>query len=332
MNKKFCSLSSAFLLFLFLQTIKSFSQDTFSICAVDSITGQVGSAGATCIASASTSAIIISDVHPGVGVIHSQASYIAANQNYARTLMNAGLAPSQIIDSLLIHDVQNNPLVRQYGIVDLVNGIHSAAYTGSGCMNYKNHITGVNYSIQGNILLGQQILDSIESRFLNTPGTLACKLMAALQGAKVVGADTRCAPYGISTYSAFIRVANTNDTAGSFYLDKTVNTYPGNHDPIDSLQVIFDNWGGCSQTFVQSVNKKSSVKIFPNPASNYLTIECSSPASKIIINNTDKILKEISSDANTSVKLNLSGWSKGIYFMKVIFVNGEMISAKFIVE
>jgi uncharacterized Ntn-hydrolase superfamily protein len=158
--------------------------------------------------------------------------------------MDSGFASARIIDSLVANDVQNNPLVRQYGIVDLVNGVHSAAYTGANCSNYKSHITGVNYSIQGNILLGQEILDSMQSRFVNTSGSLACKLMAALQGAKVIGADTRCAPYGISTYSAFIRVAEPADTTGPFYLDLTVNTFPGNHDPIDSLQVMFDNWGG----------------------------------------------------------------------------------------
>ncbi len=79
--------------------------------------------------------------------------------------------------------------------VSLISGMgtpRSAAYTGQNCVNYKNHITGRNYSIQGNILLGQQILDSMEARFLRAEGELACRLMEALQGAKVVGADTRC--------------------------------------------------------------------------------------------------------------------------------------------
>ena len=65
-----------------------YAQDTFSICAVDSVTGQVGSAGATCIASSSVSANIISDVHPGYGVVHTQAYYYSTNQNYGRDLMN----------------------------------------------------------------------------------------------------------------------------------------------------------------------------------------------------------------------------------------------------
>ena len=92
--------------FLFINN-NSFSQDTFSIVAVDPVTGQVGSAGASCIAGS----IIISDVHPGVGVIHTQSYWNAANQNYARTLMNMGLSPQQIIDSLIMHDAQGNPSI-----------------------------------------------------------------------------------------------------------------------------------------------------------------------------------------------------------------------------
>src|SRR5262245_18997822 len=180
-------------------TSQAAGQDTFSICAVDSVTGQVGSAGATCITSASTSAIIISDVHPGVGVIHTQSYWLAANQAYGSSLMDLGtLSPQMILDSLTAHDAQGNNTIRQYGVVDLVGGGRSAAFTGVNCNNYKNHITGSGYPIQGNILLGQQVLDSMEARFLSTPGTLACRLMAALQGAKMTGADTRCMSYGIS--------------------------------------------------------------------------------------------------------------------------------------
>ena len=41
---------------------------TFSIVAVDTQTGEVGSAGGSCIANS----IIISDIHPGIGAIHTQ--------------------------------------------------------------------------------------------------------------------------------------------------------------------------------------------------------------------------------------------------------------------
>ena len=91
---------------------------TFSIVAVDKTTGEVGSAGGSCIAGS----IIISDIHPGVGAIHTQAYYLQANQNYASTLMDQGYSPSDIIQFLEENDVQNNPSIRQYGIVDLYSG------------------------------------------------------------------------------------------------------------------------------------------------------------------------------------------------------------------
>jgi uncharacterized Ntn-hydrolase superfamily protein len=219
--------------------------DTFSICAVDLATNEVGSAGASCYNS-SPGCIILSDVHPGVGVIHTQAYWLQANQNYARQLMNQGLSPQRIIDSLIAHDAENNPTRRQYGIVDLISGGRYASYTGSNCDPWKGHLNGPTYSIQGNILLGPQIIDSMKARYLNTPGMLAIKLMAALQGAKVVGADTRCASYGTSSSSAFIRVAKSTDPQGGpYWLDLNVripNAYLQNNDPIDSLQTLFDIW------------------------------------------------------------------------------------------
>ena len=159
------------------------AQDTFSIVAVDSITGEVGSAGASCLDNSQIAGgvLIISDVHPGRGVIHTQAYWLTSNQNTATTRMDLGDSPQEIIDYLVNNDAQNNSSIRQYGIVDF-NGSGSprtAAFTGSNTDDYKNHIIGPNYTIQGNILLGQQILDSMESRFLSEPGGLACKLMAA---------------------------------------------------------------------------------------------------------------------------------------------------------
>jgi len=213
-----------------------YAQDTFSITAVDLVTGQVGSAGASCV----SGSVILSDVHPGRGVIHTQASYNSSNQNYARTLMNMGLSPQQIIDSLVAHDAQNNPTIRQYGIVDNVSGGRTAAYTGINCINWKGHLLGITYTIQGNILQGPHILDSMRSRFLNTTGTLADKLMAALQGAKIPGADTRCTTK--SSISAFLRVARPNDPVNNLWCDLRVNNTPANRDPIDSLQVLYNIW------------------------------------------------------------------------------------------
>lgn len=218
------------------------AQDTFSIVAVDTVTGEIGSAGASCVGPfGGVGAFIISDVIEGVGAIHTQAYYQSQNQQNAHNQMVLGRSPQEIIDWLVANDVQNNPTIRQYGVVDLRRNGASAAHTGLNCDNFKGHLTGPGYAIQGNILLGQVILDTLRAGLLNTPGPLADRLMAALENAKIVGADTRCFVRNTSTQSAFIKVVRLGD-GNSPYLQEIVPDSPIGTDPIGLLRVQFDQW------------------------------------------------------------------------------------------
>ncbi len=221
---------------LVLLSIGSDALATFSICAVDPATGEVGSAGASCIAGS----IILSDVHPGVGVVHTQSYWNSQNQQYARELMNQGFSPQEILDLVVENDAQGNPTIRQYGAVDLVGGGRSASYTGVNCINWKGGITGPTYAVAGNILLGPEVIADMETAFLGTTGTLADRLMAALQAAKRPGADTRCSTK--SAISAFLRIAQVGDPDNDLYLDLNVNNTSGSTDPIDVLQSQYDDW------------------------------------------------------------------------------------------
>jgi uncharacterized Ntn-hydrolase superfamily protein len=218
------------------------AQDTFSIVAADTLTGEIGSAGASCVGAINgVGAFILSDVLEGIGAIHTQASYLEANQQTARQRMLTGDSPQQIIDWMVTHDAQGNPTVRQYGIVDLRRRGESAAYTGVNCTNYKNHATGPGYAVQGNILSGQIILDTMKNTFLRAPGPLVDRLMATLEAAKIVGADTRCATRGTSSRSSFIKVVRIGDGAVP-YLQKVVPDSPVGSDPITSLHALFNQW------------------------------------------------------------------------------------------
>jgi uncharacterized Ntn-hydrolase superfamily protein len=239
------------IIFIILFVKDVISQDTFSIVAIDSLTGEVGSAGASCVDMFTTGIPtndFLGQLIPGLGAINTQAWYIPSNQTNATNRMNMGDTPSQIIDWLVVNDVQSTPELRQYGIVAMVNGSsQAAAYTGTSTENYKNHIIGDNYSIQGNILLGQEVLDSMEARFMNESGDLTCKLMAALQGANMAGADTRCSGNGTSSLFAFIKVAQPTDMFGSPSFNISVRTHSNsNIEPIDSLQIMFDISHNCS--------------------------------------------------------------------------------------
>lgn len=306
---------------LFLMNLQASGQDTFSICAVDTVTGEVGSAGASCIDENAIAGgcIILSDVHPGIGVIHTQAYWLPQNQNYAKQLMDMGLAPQQIIDSLVLHDYQNNPAKRQYGIVDLhADTARRAAYTGVNCDDYKNHVIGPYYTIQGNILLGQQILDSMESRFLSAEGELACRLMAVLQGAKVVGADTRCFQYGTSSLSAFLRVAKPDDPPDDLYLDLNVPSVIPGVDPIDSLQSLIDEWGVCLTSGKGKFNSSDNFRVFPNPAGDYLIIDpINCPGNEnsffTLFNSTGKIIMQKKIPADEAFRIETGEMPCGLY-------------------
>lgn len=298
------------------------AQDTFSITAVDPVTGLVGSAGASCIAGS----IILSDVHPNRGVIHTQASYNSTNQLVARNLMNLGYTPQQIIDSLILRD--SNPTIRQYGITDFVGTtVRTAGYTGVNCINYKNHNLGPTFTVQGNILLGQQILDSMYSRYVNTPGTMAEKLMAALQGAKVPGADTRCNPIR-SSISAFIRVARPTDPQnGPYWLDLNVQTVPSPKDPIDSLQILFNQWQTTGISNNQGIypEKFSLEQNYPNPFNPVTNITFDiGTLSFVKIAVYDATGKEVSvlADYNFhrgryTINFDASGLASGIYIYRI---------------
>ena len=198
--------------------------------------------------------------------------------------MEEGYSPEEIISLLEENDAQNNPAIRQYGIVDLsiennygmlyeqeCNEIgntqwygnsgsnqtalctdipypRSASFTGENCSSWRGHINGIDYAIQGNILLNEDVLLNMENNFLSENGPLDRKLMSALQGAKIPGADTRCLDEGISTLSAFIRVAKPSDT-NDFYMDLNIGSVIPYYnqtgewiDPIDTLQTNFNLW------------------------------------------------------------------------------------------
>ncbi len=309
------------------------AQHTFSICAVDTVAGEVGSAGASCI----DNSVIISDVHPGVGVIHTQAQYHPSNQNFAKALMDAGYSPQEIIDSMQSADAFLSPSVRQYGAVKINNGMaQSAAFTGANCMDYKNHVIGKYYAIQGNILSGQQVLDSMEARFLRADGDLACRLMAAMQGANTVGADTRCAASGNSSLSSFIRVARPSDTAGTLFIDINIPSGPPGFEPIDSLQTLFDLQHSCmsdtSDTITNVIDAiDGDLKLTLYPAEGFIYISGKLPDSAWI-EMFDTVGRKVFSEKIVSRKVDIRNLKKSAYACRIIIGNKVLRSEKFVLD
>lgn len=318
------------------------SQDTFSIVALDSTTRQIGSAGASCLdldfAGISNPAFL-TDILPDTGVVNTQSYFIQANQDNARIRMRAGDSPSQIITWLVANDAASNPEFKQYGIAGFNGNSPSvASHTGSTCINYKNHITGsINgfyYAIQGNILKGQEILDSMEAGFRNTNGTLACRLMAAMQGANVVGADTRCNNQNTSSLFAFLQMAKPTDTYGNPSINISLKTKQGDGiEPIDSLQTMFDALNACTPLTLHQLETKQVFKIYPNPANESIYVlfddKKYQQVSMIVRNVYGAIQLEETNIISNSV-INISNLPRGIYsyqfyIQKTVLYNGKFV-------
>ncbi|MEM8525629.1 MAG: DUF1028 domain-containing protein [Bacteroidota bacterium] len=322
------------LLFNFCQ-----AQDTFSIVAVDSLTGEIGAAGASCVDAAivGTGVIVINEIQPNRGAINSQASLNFINQRNAGTRMRSGNSPEEIIDWLKRNDVQRNASIRQYGIVDFDdNGSpRSAAFTGPNCFDYKGQRLGKNYAIQGNILKGAAILDSMEARFLRASGTLADQLMEAMQGANVAGADIRCLGESVSSLSAFIRVAKPDDTPDNFWLEIDVKSTPFGVEPIDVLQEQYEEW---KSTVSTSKLTKSISEIYPNPIEGQLFIkleeEWSNRQLRIFIYNTiGQQIYARNSDGQTNFRIQESIFEQsGLYVVTVVSSTGEVLETKKLIK
>lgn len=321
------------LFFVFLLSTMGFGQDTFSIIAVDPVTGEIGSAGATCISSTGGSNIadIITDIIPGRGGVNSQAYVCIPNINLQNAIlqMEAGLSPSEIIDYLLANDAcssQNfDPDYRQYGIVDLdENGDPRAAgWTGSMTDDYKEDRQGATFSIQGNILLNPSVIDQMEANFNNTSGTLADKLMAALQGANFPGADSRCLANGTSSRTAYLLVYKADDDPNDPYIKIVVPVQAVGTEPIDILQDLYDAFLSINEPTV-----KSKLQLFPNPTNNNLTLALDPSVTLTAYEVYDitgkRLIKHTSHEMNyRRYQVSTANLLSGVYFLKVTTEQGE---------
>lgn len=270
------------LLFVFvLLTNALVAQDTFSIVAVDEETDEVGSAGASCISADNLETFFpgadpdfLGDLIPGMGAINTQSFYLPQNQLAARNRLLTGETPQQVLNWLAANDAQGNSTQRQYGIAAIIDGeAQAGAFTGVNCMNEKGHRTGPNYAIQGNILISSEILDGMEDAFLNTDGCLAEKLMAAMQAAKVPGADSRCLSNGTSSMFAFLKVARVDDMPNDPAVRIFVAYNPEGIEPIDSLQGLFDLLDPCLPSSSLANNPELVFNVFPNPTEDAFRVQ-----------------------------------------------------------
>jgi uncharacterized Ntn-hydrolase superfamily protein len=157
---------------------------TFSIVAMDSVTGELGIAVASRFFAVGA---VVPWARAGVGAV--------ATQSFANTtfgwrgleLMEEGSTPEEAMEALIGGD--DDPDRRQVGMV-AADG-ESATYTGKRCLPWAGGRSGPGYAIQGNILTGESVVTSMERAYLETEGTLAERLYAAMAAGDSEGGDAR---------------------------------------------------------------------------------------------------------------------------------------------
>jgi uncharacterized Ntn-hydrolase superfamily protein len=157
---------------------------TFSIAARDSATGELGVAVASRFFAVGT---VVPWAKADVGAVATQAF---ANTSFGwkgLDLLEKGNTPEEALKSLLSTDA--DPDRRQVGIVGADGS--SVTYTGNGCNPWAGGRHGRNYAVQGNILAGEDVVVGMEKAFLNTRGTLAERMYAALLAGDKNGGDSR---------------------------------------------------------------------------------------------------------------------------------------------
>ena len=158
---------------------------TFSIVGYDPATGDLGIAVESRFFAVGA---VVPWAKTGVGAI--------ATQSFANTtfgpkgleLLAAGKSAQETLDALLKEDPQADQ--RQVGIVDAQG--RPATYTGAKCNPWAGGKSGKNYTAQGNILTGKEVVEAMASSFAaaaNLP--LADRLIKALSAGQTAGGDSR---------------------------------------------------------------------------------------------------------------------------------------------
>jgi len=125
-------------------------------------------------------------VRPGAGAVATQ-SFTDRRYGYrGLELLAAGRGPQEALDELRSADAM--PQFRQVAFMSLDGG--TAQWTGESCIDACGHTAGANWAAQGNMLVADA-WHAMGDAFEKTEGSLAQRLMAALDAAEATGGDFR---------------------------------------------------------------------------------------------------------------------------------------------
>jgi uncharacterized Ntn-hydrolase superfamily protein len=204
---------------------------TFSICAVDPKTGESGVAVTTRVPFVGRA---VPWVRAGVGAVATQAWTVVEYGPQALDLIEKKVEPKDVIQLLLADDKGRER--RQLGVIDMQG--RAAAFTGSETSGWAGSRQGPGYTVQGNILVGRQVIDAVADHFESTAGSgmpLAERLILALEAGQKTGGDKRWGYF----QSAAIRIADPgNPGRGGDHISLSIDVGE-NPEPVAELKRIF---------------------------------------------------------------------------------------------
>jgi uncharacterized Ntn-hydrolase superfamily protein len=199
---------------------------TFSIVGYDPNTQELG--------------IAVQSKFLGVGAVVPWAKAgigAVATQSYANTtygpkgleLMASGKTAQETMDILTSED--EGRAKRQAGIVDAQG--NAATYTGDECYDWAGGLAGKHFAAQGNILVGQETVEAMGETFEKSEGSLAQRLLKALDAGQMAGGDSR------GKQSAALLIVKEEGGYGG-YNDRAVDLRVDDHpEPIKELIRIY---------------------------------------------------------------------------------------------
>ena len=189
-----------------LEQSKTMEMTTWSVVAVDPLSGDVGVASASCVPSFADA---LAALVPGKGAAATQASFDIDNRNVVYEAIKEGLNAEQVIARVTDPSVDQETDRRQYGVVTLSDGVvHTAGFTApsregttegtDGIKRWAGVMAhaGMGVTVQGNTLVNEAVVaDGLEAFGWEDPtgfNELSDRLMRALEAGSVAGGDVRC--------------------------------------------------------------------------------------------------------------------------------------------
>ena len=204
---------------------------TFSLCAIDPVTGQSGAAVTTRVPFVGRA---VPHVRANVGAVCTQAATVVEYGPRGLDLLATGVEPAEIIKQLLADDAQRES--RQLAVINM-KGV-GAAHTGKNNSAWAGSKQGPNYTVQANIMVGPEVVESVAASFESTEGSgmpLAERMILALEAGQSKGGDKRWGSF----QSAAIKIADPNDPGrGGDYITLAIEV--GEHpEPVGEMKRIY---------------------------------------------------------------------------------------------